>query len=241
MKNLLFKIIDFVFPITCPSCGKLMSSLSKNRICAKCIDEFPKIEGLICSKCGYPLEEGGEFCYICRKKQPKYAFNKLRSVFIYKDKIRDLILKFKYGNRTYLSEYFANTMANFINSNDFLRDADIIIPVPLNIFRRLKRGYNQAHLLAIKISKQTGIPYFKTILFRQKITKPQFKLSKKERFLNMQGSFYVKNKNLIKKKNVLLIDDICTTCATASNCAKVLKEAGAKRIYVLTLSRDRLN
>jgi ComF family protein len=137
-----------------------------------------------------------------------------------------------------LSKDFAQAMIEIIRENDFLRQVDIIIAVPLNIFRRLKRGYNQAQLLAEYISKEIGKPCLCDILYRKKMTKAQFKLSKIERNKNIKDSFYCKKSPLLSKKTVLLIDDIATTAATVSACAKILKKAGAKKVFVLTLARD---
>jgi ComF family protein len=103
--------------------------------------------------------------------------------------------------------------------------------------RRIKRGYNQAELLADELSIKTDIPVLKTILLRKKITKPQFKLSKTERFENIKNSFFVKDKEIIKGKNILLIDDIITTSSTVSACSVALKAYGVDKIFILTLAR----
>lgn len=238
MKNFFLKILSLVFPITCSSCGKDLPPLSKERICSGCRENFPKIEGLICSKCGCHLPEGGQFCIVCRKNKKEFAFDKMRSAFLYKDKIREMILKFKYYNRTFLSADLSEEMIKVYEKHPFFQQTDFIIAVPSNFFRRFKRGYNQALLLARAVSLKTGKPSLENILFRKKLTKAQFKLSKKQRAKNIDGSFYVKNKKAVEKKNILLIDDIATTAITASTCAKTLEKAGAKKVFVLTLARD---
>ncbi len=216
-----------------------MDSLAKERVCGKCIGEFPLIEGLVCQKCGVPLSDGGEFCYACRKNKAGFSFEKMRSAYLYKDSIRSLILKFKYSSRTFLAKDLGVKMAEELQKHDFFNDTDFIVPVPLSITRRIKRGYNQAALLADVISTQTDLPVLNGVLYRKKITKPQFKLSKKERFENMKGSFFANDTmGTIKGKNILLIDDIATTASTASACSAALKHAGAKKVYVFTLARD---
>jgi ComF family protein len=162
----------------------------------------------------------------------------MRSAFLYEDKIREMILKFKYYNRTFLSADLSEEMIKVYEKHPFFQQTDFIIAVPSNFFRRFKRGYNQALLLARAVSLKTGKPSLENILFRKKLTKAQFKLSKKQRAKNIDGSFYVKNKKAVEKKNILLIDDIATTAITASTCAKTLKKAGAKKVFVLTLARD---
>jgi ComF family protein len=162
----------------------------------------------------------------------------MRSAYIYKDSVRKLILKFKYSDRMFLAGELAEGMIAVIRNNSFFDETDMVVAVPLSILRRIKRGYNQAQLLACELSKKISKPLVKNILIRKKITKPQFNLSKRERFENIKGSFGVRNKDLIKNKNIMLVDDIATTSATASACAKALKEAGCKKVYVITLARD---
>jgi ComF family protein len=238
IKKMLLRIINFVYPVTCCLCGKDLDAISKYKVCDKCKKSFSKIKGNICDKCGISLDLEESLCYICKKDLKIYSFDKLRAAYLYKDPLRKLILKFKYSNRAFLYKDFAFEMNSLIQEHNFLKNSDFIIPVPLNIFRRIKRGYNQTELLAKDISVTIGIPMLKNILLRRKITKPQFKLSKYERIKNMQNSFVVKNKNTIKNKTILLIDDIATTCSTVSVCAGMLKLAGAKSVYVLTLARD---
>jgi ComF family protein len=238
LKRTFLKISNFFYPITCSVCGDCLHYLSQNRICVKCQNRLPFIKGLLCRKCGIPLPDGGEHCYICKKDKKKYSFDNLRSVFLYRDDLRKLILSFKYSNRIFLAKDFAGFMYNAMRNYDLYNDVNFIIPVPLNIFRAMKRGYNQAYLIAKEISLKSKIPLLNNILFRKKITKPQFKLSKIERAENIKDSFIVKNENLIKGKTLLLIDDIATTCSTVSACSLALKKADARKICVLTLARD---
>ena len=123
-------------------------------------------------------------------------------------------------------------------SQPFYEEIDFIIPVPLSLTRRIGRGYNQAGLLAQEMSKHCQKPLLSDVLKRSKITKPQFLLSKRERLENLKDSFTVKNADKIKGKTVLLVDDIITSGATVSECAGVLKSAGAKKIYAMSLARD---
>jgi ComF family protein len=238
MKKVFLKVINLLYPITCSLCGRDLDAVCKYRICNECKELFNKIKNNVCEKCGIPLDDGGSLCYICKKDLRIYNFDKLRSVYLYKGHLRRLILRFKYSKRVFLYKDFAFEMSKLTQEYEFFKDSDFIIPVPLNILRKLKRGYNQAELLAKDISIQTGIPMLTNILFRNKITKPQFQLSKLERLKNMNNSFVIKNESVIRNKTILLIDDIATTCSTVSVCAKVLKDGQAKKVYVLTLARD---
>ena len=120
-------------------------------------------------------------------------------------------------------------MATIIRSDYVLKNADLIIPVPLFWWKRLRRGYNQASLLSMITSKETGIRA-KNILKRVKNTKTQTRLSESEREKNVTNAFAVCT-NGIRNKKVMLIDDVLTTGATLNECARVLKEHGAAEVY----------
>ncbi len=113
---------------------------------------------------------------------------------------------------------------------------DLVVPTPLHWRRRLKRGFNQADLLARELSRTTGIPLLRA-LRKTKNTQVQSTLSGPQRRRNVKGAFRVKNAASISKKRILLVDDVYTTGATANACAKVLKDAGAQSVAVLTLAR----
>ncbi len=237
MKKIFLRLSSFFYPVVCSLCGETIAPELKCRICADCKKSLPKIEGYVCAICGLPLKEGGEHCYACRKNPKAFRFDKMRSAYLYEGAARTLILKFKYYGRMFLAADLAEEMFEVFKKNDFFKNADIIIPVPLNILRRIKRGYNQAALLALELGKKASIPVNCGILIRKKITKPQFRLGKKEREKNIKDSFSVKNGQSVKNKKILLVDDIATTSATACACAKTLKEAGAGAVYVITLAR----
>ncbi|MDR3112610.1 MAG: ComF family protein [Elusimicrobiota bacterium] len=240
LKNFFLKTANFFFPLTCSICKNELDALSENRICPQCQKSLIFIKEPICQKCGLslPTLEYGKHCYMCRKSIREYDFESLRSSYFYKGNLRELVLNFKYSSKIFLARDFGNALFKTFSENDFYFQTDFIIPIPLNIFRYLKRGYNQAYILAKELSLKSKIPLLENTLVRRRITKPQFKLSRIERQKNIAGSFAIKNENLIKSKNILLVDDIATTCHTLSFCARILKQFGAKKVYALTLARD---
>ncbi len=120
-------------------------------------------------------------------------------------------------------------MATIIQSDHYLKQADSVVPVPLFWWKRLRRGYDQAALLSETVSKECCIPITNSIR-RTKNTKTQTKLDERKRRENVMNAFTVRT-DRIKDKSVLLIDDVLTTGATMNECARVLKEAGAKEVY----------
>jgi len=238
LKNTVLKIINLIFPKVCSLC---MRDIREGySVCPKCLKSLKKIEGLICVKCGLPLESGGEHCRSCKKNNDHYAFDKLISPFEYTGGVQKLLHKFKYGGKHFLSKDLAVQMYDFIKDNDLYKNADYCIAVPLHFHRRIKRGYNQAELLAKHLSRFSGVPVLKNVLKRTKRTKAQFLLTRKMRLENIKNSFALNRSKslLIKNKTILLVDDIATTCATINECAKTLKTARPKKIIVVTVARD---
>lgn len=117
-------------------------------------------------------------------------------------------------------------------------EIDLLVPVPLSRKRQFERGYNQSQLLAEYIGNYINRPVISNNLIRVKETTPQFKLTREERLVNLKDAFFVKEASVIKGKNIILIDDITTTCTTFEECSKMLKKAGSGKIYCAVLARD---
>ena len=119
---------------------------------------------------------------------------------------------------------------------NFIKDTDIIIPVPSDAQRFKKRGYNQALLIAKGFSQEAKKPLKDNILFKKKSTKDQIGLTKQQRKENLIGAFDIKNSYMLKSKNILLIDDVLTTSSTLNEISRVLSQNNTKNIYFLTLA-----
>ncbi|MBQ8430971.1 MAG: ComF family protein [Clostridia bacterium] len=169
-------------------------------------------------------------CLNCKKNN--YHFNYAQSVFSYKDNVAKIIQNLKYNS----AKYLADPLGEFLYKKliELNWKIDLITFVPLHTKRIKKRGYNQAEILADQLSRKSGIE-IKNILERDKNTPSQTSLKVKERAKNMENAFKLIDNN-IKDLNVLIIDDVFTTGATVNEIAKVLKNAKAKNVYVLTLA-----
>ena len=113
---------------------------------------------------------------------------------------------------------------------------DLVVPVPLSSTRLRERGYNQSQLLAQELVKSLGLPLEFNNVIRTRNTQFQARLSEKERWTNIEGAFKIKHPKKFDGKNVLIVDDLLTTGATASEIARILKESGAQKVGVLTLA-----
>lgn len=229
------RILQLFFPITCTSCGEDLPADDHYRLCGPCGAKITLNTGLVCQKCGVPLPSGGAHCYRCRKNT-KTHYAAIRSAAAYDGVLRDLLHKFKYMNRDYLDEFFGAMLVDALTLWKELPPVDAVAAVPLHWTKRLMRGYNQAELLAEKVSLHTGKPLLRRVLSRRRRTKAQYRLSREERRENLRGTFAARG--LLKGTTILLIDDICTTGATIDACAAALKEAGARQVYGLTVARD---
>ncbi len=146
-------------------------------------------------------------------------------------------MRFKHGDAVNLSRFISRFIEKQFSEE--IKQYDIIIPVPLHFKRMIARKYNQSLLVAKNISKETKVPMDCQALKRKVFKKSQGKMTKTQREQNIKGNFAVDSKfsEKIKDKKIILIDDVMTTGATANQCAKVLKKAGAKEVFVITFCK----
>jgi competence protein ComFC len=240
LKESLGAFWDILYPKNCHLCSKILTRETRafdNCLCGECVSAMRRTPGIACSFCGAPLNHEAELktlsCRSCKRRS--HPYEKLLACYIYEGKTRDLLHKFKYGNRPYLCKSIAHLMIQVLPPSAF-RDMDYLVPVPLHGARKREREFNQAQLLACQLALAFGKPVSMG-LKRIRNTKPQSSLKKSEKFSNLKGSFAVTDPSSIKDKNLLIIDDIVTTTATVSEASSVLKNAGAKNISVLAFAK----
>lgn len=191
-----------------------------------------------CARCGFPFEtEAGPdaLCGACAAEEP--AYGRARAAIAYDDLSRTLVLDIKRGARRDGLPAFAAWMR--LAGAEFLDEADLLIPAPLHWTRLVARRFNQAAWLAQALGALAGKKVDLFALERPRRRKSQAGLDAGQRRRNVTGAYRVGKaaSKRLKDKNVILIDDVFTTGATAEACAKALKRAGARRIDVLTLAR----
>ncbi len=177
----------------------------------------------------------GVLCSECIADTPE--FDKARFVFKYNDVSGKMITGLKYTDKTPYAKTLAKFMSNKIK--ELSDDLDIIVSVPLHPKKLIARKYNQSALLANKLGQLTGRKVNNLILQKVKNIQPQASLTRKERLANAKGAYaaHPKYKDIIAGKNILLVDDVITTGATANECAKILKRNGAAKVYLLTAAK----
>ncbi len=161
---------------------------------------------------------------------------RIRSAVYFEGVLREAVHRLKYYGRTILAEPLGDLMAVYWTQHPM--PADVIVPVPLHTARLRERGYNQAALLAREMARQVGLALNEQTLVRQRATASQVKLDARQRRENVHDAFRCSG-DALTGKQVLLIDDVCTTGATLAACAVALHEGGARSVQALTLARPR--
>lgn len=203
-------------------------------ICPACRQSLPYVLEPRCMKCGKPVRtEEQEYCTDCTRHD--LAFEQGRSVWTHTGNVPQAVYQFKFHNKRYYAEIFAQAMWERYGRWIGEKKIKTIIPVPLHPSKRRRRGFNQAELLAEELGKRAGLPVEARAVIRLKKTRPQKQLNHNERQRNLKGAFGVK-RDWSPVDTVLLVDDIYTTGNTIHRIAKVLQRAGVQKVYFLTIS-----
>lgn len=203
-----------------------------------CEDCFKKLQFITepkCKICSHPFEfavKAQQTCPNCLQNPP--FFDASITIYRYNEILQKTIGNFKYYDTTFLAKKFAKILATKIKG-----DFDFLIAVPLHKKRLKERKFNQAVLLARFLAKALKLPFYNDFLVRRKYTTKQVSLNKNEREKNLRGAFVLneKYKDFVVGKNILLVDDVMTTGSTLNECARVLKNCGAKKITVAVLAK----
>ncbi|MAK63260.1 MAG: phosphoribosyltransferase [Maricaulis sp.] len=229
---------DLIWPPVCPLTGARVSGHGLFSPTAWSALTF--LDEPACHVCGlpfaYPGASGSEAvhaCAPCLARPPRY--DGARAPLAYDAASRSLVLGFKHGGRPEWVDRFAAWMA--MSAPDVLAQADVLVPVPLHWRRLWARRYNQSLLLARALARRTGHAVEADALLRRKPTPSQAGQSARSRRRNVAGAFFVAKPESVRDRRLVLIDDVLTTGATANACARQLKRAGAKSVYLMTLCR----
>jgi ComF family protein len=238
MLNILFdSLLALTYPQVCHICAGSVENLSNGIVCENCWKRTRLFSGseVLCKKCGAFLKDAEKpvetFCRQC----DDHFYETARAVGIYEKALAACVIYLKKEpfvpkrlQKLFVEAFYASTFA----------DTSLIVPVPLSKKRFFERGFNQAGVLAAVLNKETKIKVDEKSLER-KIHTPIHRaaMDKKARAMTVENAFQTNRPEFIKGENILLVDDVFTSGATVSNCAKVLKKAGAGKVYVLTIAR----
>lgn len=239
---LLQSIFSVLFPSDCRICSTPLDNISRVPVCAECLAEIKPLRAPQCLVCGDRLMSaqllmGDGLCVNCRQRRPE--FERAVSFAEYRDGLRRLIHLLKYESvmpvQAPLGRMLAEAVAELLPTSD---GKVVLLPVPLHRSRRRSRGFNQAELIAkAAVKRLPALDFAPGVLVRQRETISQVGLSREERIENMRGAFRVADAGRVKGRTVIVVDDVMTTGTTLSECARVLKRAGAENVWAATVAR----
>lgn len=217
-----------MFPPRCLSCNKF-----GDWVCANCWEQIELIKTPICYRC-YKLSPGFLLCSTCRRQQ---ALTRVIVCAHWQSSLKKIVYGLKYRRLRVVNNLLGNILSQSIKQLN-INDDVVVVPVPLHFSRYWKRGFNQAENLADFVAEQNNW-LMKSVLIRNRATLPQFGLNKIRRKQNMADAFLLKKNShqIISGKIVILVDDIVTTGFTLNECAKILRQNGAKEVWGLVLAR----
>jgi len=242
--KILNSLIDLIYPPRCSICQAFLQDKAVRRgdrdlpFCETCLKDFTEIKSPICSLCGRPFSDGREqdrVCEDCLRKRPSYDI--ARAPYLYDGALMTAIHELKYAQKTHLADSLGSLLASFAQTWIGESKGSLVMPVPLHPRRLRARGFNQSLLLARCVASKTCADLDFLSLRRTRFTKPQTELSSEERKKNVRRAFEVVKPEAVKKRTILLIDDVATTGSTLNECAKALRRAGAEEVLCLVLAR----
>lgn len=230
--------LAFFYPECCQLCGKLRATPAESFVCGGCRAGVRFIELPFCGRCGRPFEGAIDHPFECSNcREQELHFSSARSAVLAQGPALDVIHRYKYHRALWfdrlLTEWLTSRAVPALEQEKW----DWIVPVPLHATKQREREFNQAERLARGLSAATGIRVKTGLLERRLFTQSQTLLSREDRQANVRKAFSIRKGQRLRGESVVLVDDVFTTGATSSACARVLGAAGAGKVCVWTVAR----
>jgi ComF family protein len=238
-------LFSALFPSDCRLCGASLTTISRLPVCGACLAGMQRLNIPTCELCGERLfhahlDGADVICGLCRRLEPPFA--RAAAYAEYTGGLRELIQLLKYDGVRPAADVLGRMLAEVIETlaADFGKQPPLVAVVPLHGTKQRHRGFNQAELIAraaLRILRAGGreLEFAPSALARTRDTQSQTGLTRHQRRANLRGAFVVNG--AIRGRDILLVDDVLTTGATAGECARVLRRAGAERVLVATVAR----
>lgn len=236
LTHLKTQLLEQLLPACCLLCGQ---RCPHRLLCPPCEGDLPRIEHA-CKQCSLPGNYGtAMLCADCLRHPP--LWDSAVAAMVYEYPIDHLVRRFKFQRNMVCGQLLANELvrtvkASWLDSGEAEANAlpDLLIPVPLHFWRRCRRGFNQAEMIALELQRHCGIPMRCDLLRRINATAAQSGLDRQTRLKNLRNAFQCAP---LQGAHVALVDDVLTTGATLQECSAVLKRAGAKKVTVWVAAR----
>ena len=241
-KSWLDTALSFFYPNVCQYCSDEAATKQDGFIGPNCRAQLKLIQRPFCEKCGLPY--GGAIttqfqCSNCSELD--LHFSKARSAALADPMLLEIIHRYKYNRSLWFEPFLAGLLINAASPTLLSEQWDLIVPVPLYSLKRTEREFNQAERLARHLSDATQISLERRLLRRVQPTRTQTRLSRRERIENVRKAFALFPGKRLNGQRIVLVDDVLTTGATTSACAKVLLDGGAADVSVWTVARGGFN
>lgn len=232
-------LLDLLYPPACLVCGVAMES---GAMCAVCLRDMQPVQPPFCDRCGVPVPAERRVCASCENgPEPPYTWS--QAMGHYGGTLLRAIHRFKYEGKSALALPLGTLLAHSLDSPPSPLLAaepsgfDAVVPVPLHPSRLRYRGFNQAERLARIVAQKRGWRLDTDGVRRTRRTTSQTNLTREARAVNVRGAFAAQEPQRYHNQRVLIVDDVLTTMATTGEVARVVQEAGAKRVCVVALAR----
>lgn len=230
--------LSFAYPEFCQTCGNARATPEDCFVCPSCRDNIKFLQPPFCERCGLPYQGAITTSFVCSNcADSELHFSSARSAVIAKGVLLDIIHRFKYQRALWFEPLLAGLLIDQARADLHRARWDVIVPIPLHPTRQREREFNQAERLGRRLSAACKIPLNNRLVCRAVPTRTQTLLSREERRTNVRRAFAMRAKDRLKGQRIVLVDDVFTTGATSSACARILRDAGASEVCVWTVAR----
>jgi competence protein ComFC len=234
IRNATAGVLHVLLPAACPACH---GEIEDGRVlCVSCTNRIVPIREPACPHCGAESRRRNpRRCPNCPPETMHFA--SAHAALRYIEALPEIFYAFKYFNHPELADVFVPILWEALRLRRAMPEIDVLTPVPLHWRRRLWRGYNQSELIARGIAEHSGLPCETDLIIRVRHTPRQALLPHTDRARNVKGAFAVETPTRIAGRSIGLVDDMMTTGHTVNECARVLMNARARAVHVITLAR----
>jgi competence protein ComFC len=228
--------LSFFYPEVCQICGLARATPDEGYVCVGCWSGIRFIKPPFCQRCGLPYEGEITAAFNCSNcSELDLQFTSARAAVVADGVVREAIHRYKYQRHMWFEPFLADLLIRAAEPELRTGSWDLIVPVPLHPVKQREREFNQAERLARRLGRVVGIPVNTGLLARVEPTFTQTRLSRAERAANVGRAFA--SRADLKGERVVVLDDVLTTGATTSACARKLKQAGAAEVCVWSVAR----
>lgn len=230
--------LSFFYPERCQLCGNARATAAEGYVCPRCWQRVRFIKPPFCERCGLPFPGDLTTSFECANcREMELHFTSARSAVVAKDPVLEVIHRYKYQRALWFEPFLADLLVRQAKPALAAGNWNLLVPIPLHSAKKREREFNQAERLARRLAAATGLALNPRLVRRVEPTRTQTLLSREERAANVRRAFALRPGPRLHGERIVLVDDVFTTGATTSACARVLLAAGAAEVCVWTVAR----